>query len=139
MEYVLVDTGIWYAMFDPRDQHQSNVQEILDYFDYCHLILPWPTLYETLRTRMVRNYTALLSFEKYLKRPNVSFLDDFSYREDAMEMAFLSSLATRRPLSMVDCVIRLILDDINIKINYLATFNQGDFIDICHKRQIEIM
>ncbi|CAH2405647.1 hypothetical protein MES4922_40360 [Mesorhizobium ventifaucium] len=40
---------------------------------------------------------------------------------------------------MVDCLIRLMLDDRNLKINYLATWNEGDFDDVCRKRRIEII
>jgi len=139
MEYTLVDTGIWIAMFDPRDQHRARIEEIAEYLDLCHLILPWPTLYETLRTRLARNRNALQSFEAYLKRPRISFLDDEPYRETAIELCFSSVLQAYRPLSMVDCLIRLVLDDINVKVSYLATFNNNDFFDICQKRQIEII
>ncbi len=139
MEYTLVDTGIWIAMFDPRDQHRARIEEIAEYLDLCHLILPWPTLYETLRTRLARNRNALQSFEAYLKRPRISFLDDEPYRETAIELCFSSGLKAYRPLSMVDCLIRLVLDDINVKVSYLATFNNDDFFDICQKRQIEII
>lgn len=139
MEYALVDTGIWIAMFNPRDQHHAKIEEITEYLDLLHLILPWPTLYETLRTRMVRNRNAMQSFERYLKRPDISFIDDKPYRETALRIAFSSSLQQYRPLSMVDCLLRLILDDINVKVNYLATFNNDDFIDICRKRRIAII
>ena len=134
-----MDTGIWIAMFDPRDQHRARIEEITEYLDICHLILPWPTLYETLRTRLARNRNALQSFEAYLKRPRISFLDDEPYRETAIELCFSSALQAYRPLSMVDCLIRLILDDINVKVSYLATFNNDDFIDICQKRQVGII
>ena len=139
MEYALVDTGIWLAMFDPRDQHRKRIEEIAEFLDICYLILPWPTLYETLRTRLVRNRNALKNFEVYLKRSNITFLDDEPYRETAFQTCFSSSLQTFRPLSMVDCLMRLILEDINVKINYLATFNDDDFIDVCQKRQVEII
>ncbi len=139
MAYTLVDTGIWIAMFDPRDQHRARIEEIAEYLDLCHLILPWPTLYETLRTRLARNRNALQSFEAYLKRPRISFLNDEPYRETAIELCFSFGLQAYRPLSMVDCLIRLVLDDINVKVSYLATFNNNDFFDICQKRQIEII
>ncbi len=139
MKSALVDTGIWIAMFDPRDQHRVEVEAITEYLDSCHLILPWPTLYETLRTRMARNRSAIQGFESYLKRSRISFLDDEPYRETALRMAFSFSLREYRPLSMVDCLLRLILDDTNVKINYLATFNYGDFIDICRKKRVAII
>ena len=41
--------------------------------------------------------------------------------------------------SLVDAVIREILKDKNLQIDYLATFNTRDFIDICAKRKIEIV
>jgi len=139
VEYTLVDTGIWIAMFDPRDPHHARIVEIADYLDLYHLVLPWPTLYETLRTRLSRNRQALYRFEHYLKRPQITFLNDEPYRQAALDLCFYSSLQAYRPLSMVDCLIRLILEDINVKIDALATFNESDFMDLCVKRQIEIL
>lgn len=139
MEYALADTGVWYAMFDPRDQHADEVDEKAEILELCSIVLPWPIVYETLRTRLVRNRYALQRFEDYLKRPHVQYLDDTLYREAALDLAFSSSLLDFRPLSMVDCLVRLILDDVNVKLSCLATFNRADFIDICQKRRIELI
>jgi predicted nucleic acid-binding protein len=139
MENVLVDTGIWLAMFDPKDPYAGDVKEKAEFLDVYQVVLPWPTLYEALRTRMVRNRHALQRFESYLKRPHIQFLDDADYREKALDLAFWSSLKRSRPLSMVDCLLRLMLDDTNVKVNYLATFNHPDFIDICARRGIELI
>ena len=138
MEYVLADTGVWYAMFDSRDQYYAEAIEKIEYLEIFQIVLPWPTVYETLRTRFVRNRLALQEFSNFLKRPNIIYLDDTDYRKDAFELSLESSLRRGRPLSMVDCLIRLILSDVNTKIDYLATFNPADFIDVCHKRRIEI-
>ena len=139
MRYALADTGIWFAMFDRRDQHADEIQEKALVLDRCRVVLPWPTLYETLRTRMMRNTYALRQFEKYLTRPQVQYLDDSRYREAALELAFESSLRHSRPLSMVDCLITLVLDDRNVKLHYLATFNDRDFADVCRKRGIGLV
>jgi len=32
-----------------------------------------------------------------------------------------------------------VLDDINVKVDYLATFNDADFVDVCQRRRIEII
>jgi len=40
---------------------------------------------------------------------------------------------------MVDCVIRLVLDDVNTRVDLLATLNQPDFIDVCANRRIEVV
>lgn len=139
MEYALADSGLWYAMFDRRDQHHRAAKEKAEILELFHVVLPWPTLYETVRTKFVRNSLALGQFERFLKRPNVTYLDDSSFREAAFEIALESSLRQGRPLSMVDCLIRLLLEDANTRISYLATLNERDFADICRKKGIEII
>jgi len=57
----------------------------------------------------------------------------------ALERATDAFLQRTRPLSLVDCVVRLILDDVNTKINYFITFNRGDFSDVCRRRAIEMV
>jgi predicted nucleic acid-binding protein len=140
MPNALADTGVWYAMFDRGDEHSSDVADKAAELERCRIVIPWPTFYETLRTRLVRNRPALQRFREYLKRPNLEYLDDTSYREGALELAFSSSLAPRpRPLSMIDCLIRLILDDTGVKTHVLATFDNAHFIDVCRKRGIRMV
>jgi predicted nucleic acid-binding protein len=67
LENALADTGLWYAIFDRRDQYHSEAQEKAEALEPFQIVLPWPTLYETLRTKFVRNRTALGQFERYLK------------------------------------------------------------------------
>lgn len=55
MQNVLTDAGIWYGLFDRKDQYSSQAQEKAEYLDLLHIVLPWPILYETLRTGLVRN------------------------------------------------------------------------------------
>lgn len=138
MHYALADTGVWYAMFDPRDQYWGQTQEKEEILGLFTMVVPWPTMYETLRTRMVSNRKALQLFEEYLSRPRLIYIDDSPYREEALNLTFSSSLRASRPLSMVDCLIRLILDDANVAVNYFATFNNRDFFDVCSKRRIEM-
>ena len=139
MEYALADTGLWYAMFDRRDQYHALATEKAEALELFQIVLPWPTLYETLRTKFVRNSLALGQFERFLKKPNVTYLDDSVFREAAFEMALESSLRQGRPLSMIDCLIRLLLEDVNTRVDYLATLNARDFEDVCRKKGIEII
>ena len=87
----------------------------------------------------MKNSMALKRFETFLKSPAAIYLDDEPYRDAAFELSFESSLRRKRPLSMVDCVIRLMIDDVNVKLHYLATFNHQDFLDVCAARRIEII
>jgi hypothetical protein len=126
-------------MFDPRDEHYAAAPSKVARLTGMRLVIPWPTLYETLRTRMVRNTGALARFEVLLKRPHVMFLDDSPFRQAALELAVESSIRRKRPISMVDCLLRLLLEDVNTRIDYLATFNLRDFADVCRTKGVEII
>ncbi|MFW6241690.1 MAG: hypothetical protein ACOC98_13930 [Thermodesulfobacteriota bacterium] len=141
MEYVLIDTGVWLALFDRKDQHRKQAEKISEYSEIFHLIPTWPTLCETLRTKIMRRPRLVrnLDFKGFLKRPSISLPDDGPYRETALEMRFESVFRKHRPLSLVDCLLRLILEDRNVKITSPATFNLADFSDVCQKRGIEIL
>ena len=141
MRSVLVDTGVWLAIFDPRDRvrDRESVDALALRLEKMSVVVPWPITYETLRTRFVRNRLALEGFERQLKSPLTEFLGDDPYREKALAHALESSLRRRRPLSLVDCMIRILLDQPTPRIRYLATYNVADFIDICTKRNIELL
>ncbi len=139
MPNILPDTGIWYALCDPRDPCHSAVRDRAGLLDLHHVVLPWPVVYETLCTRFVRNAPALSRLSSYLKRPRITYLDDSPYVRGAFELVFESSLSRSRPLSMVDCAIRLVLADVNVKIDYLMTFNSRDFVDVCARRRIMLV
>lgn len=139
MEKILVDTGVWLAIYDERDENHKIVQSTLGILEFLTVVIPWPIAYETSRTRFVRNNLALQKFENYLKSPNIYFESDESYLEEAYKLTFDSSLRRSRPLSMVDCLLRLMLDDVNINIKYFATLNNRDFFDICQRRGIDIL
>lgn len=138
MPYVLADTGVWYALCDSRDSFHSKAISGAGLLEQHHVVLPWPVVYETLCTRFVRNTRALRHFVGLLKRPRIEYLDDSMYVRNALDIAIESSLTHARPLSMVDCAIRLILDDVNTRVDYLMTFNPGDFFDVCARRRIRL-
>jgi hypothetical protein len=125
-------------MFDNRDPYWGQTTGKEELIELFAVVIPWPIMYETLRTRMARNRRSMQGLEVYLKRPHLNFLDDSPYREGALDQSLSFSLRGFRPLSMVDCLIRLILEDVNVMVHYLATFNDRDFRDVCQKRRIEI-
>jgi len=139
MKKALADAGLWYALFDPKDPYHEDAQEKAEYLDLLHVVIAWPILYETLHTRFVRNTHALRRFENYLKKPDITYLDDAVYRDTALNLTIDLSLNRSRPLSLVDCVLRLILEDGNTKIDYLITFNPGDFADVCRTHRIRLI
>lgn len=136
----VVDTGFWIALLHERDQHHSPAQNKAETLRNLEYILPWPTLYETLNTRLVRRPELVKRFvEGFLKRPNAHVWDDSRYRDEALEKTLSDESIKKRPISLVDNVLRAIIADTNVKINCLFTFNIADFADICRRRNVEIL
>lgn len=139
---VLVDTGVWYAFCDARERPDDREHvESLDSLERTTVLAPWPVVYETIRTKFAKNKEALQKLDRSFRQLRVNLIDDSPYREEAFELAFDSSVwkVPPRPLSMVDCVLRLMLDDVDMKIDRFVTFNARDFSDICAKRSIELI
>lgn len=149
MSEICVDTGFLLGLYDLSDQfHEQSKRCFLEYFDSKpnRLVVPWPVLYETISTRFVKNRPAMNMLEADWKRLSqqrrLHLLSDAPFREGVMDECFddLRKPAGRvRSLSIVDRVIRRVLSDVNIRIDALITFNPGDFLDICKKRNKPIL
>ena len=136
---VLVDTGFWYALYDKRDDNYEDAQTKQRYLESANILIPWPSLYETLNSRFAKSVLALRSFEALLRQTHVKLLADEPYRDSALKACFQTALVRSRPLALVDVVIRLILEDGNVRKHGLLTFNQGDFKDVCTAHRIEML
>ena len=134
---VLVDTGFLYALFDPRDQFNSQAVEKAGVLDRHTSILPWPILYEVLKTRFVKKTQSLLQLEALQKQAHVVLLSDLPYREPALQAVYRS--APRRSLSLVDMVLRLMIEDVNVRTDAVLTFNPGDFANVCAKHRVKLL
>ena len=139
-KYILTDSCFWLGLVDPADQHHQNALAAADLVAENNniLLLPWPCLYETVSTRLIRSRSRTLELEQLLKRAAIQFVDDREYRDAALEAVF----ATARigySYALADSVIREMLKDINLRIDYLLTFNGRDFADVCQVRRIEML
>jgi len=139
MNNILIDSGFWYALYDKRDSYYDKAQEIFEYFSIGNVLIPYPSLYETINTRFVKNEIGLRDFKLLITGQNVLLLDDQEYKSEALELTFKSALDLKKPFSLVDIIIRLMLADEKLRINYLISFNPGDLIDICGKRSISLL
>lgn len=131
---ILIDTGFWFAIYNKRDQYHKQATAIFDEIESARILIPWPTLYEVMNSDFVGDRIWVESFEKFLKRTNVARIDDSKYKELALEDSFNKSVNKGWSISLVDSVIRQILSDIDVRIEYFLTFNHRDFIDILRKR-----
>ena len=66
----------------------------------------------------------------------ISKINDDRYRELALDLTLSED---KRNISLVDNIIRLMLDDKDVGAKGLVTFNVGDFHDVCSKNNIEIL
>ena len=139
MKNVVIDTGFWYALFDSSDEHHKQALDIYEQIKENNIIIPFPTLYETINTAFSKQSQWMQEFQEIIIQPNITKLFDEQYRDDALRITYFSSIMQNRNLSLVDVIIRLILDDPTVKIDYLVTFNVGDFSDVCQRRNIVIL
>ena len=125
---VLADSGFWFALYNKRDQFHNEALEIFDLIEKqrFNILIPFPTLYEVINTRFVKNISAKKSFNKIIINRTNKIIEDKNYKEKALKEVFESDFRT---LSLVDIILRKIISDINIKINALITFNKNDFIE----------
>lgn len=122
---VIIDTCFWIALLDPKDfVNKSEAERIADLIEDQYLIIPFPTLYEFVNSRLSRRDTKV-QFETIISRPNIIKLCDTEYKEIALENFFQKSNSYYSDVSLVDEVIKLILEDKLIGVDYIATFDLG--------------
>jgi predicted nucleic acid-binding protein len=136
---ILTDTCFWLGLVDNTDQYHESSMAIAELIEGYDLILPWPCLYETVSTHLTRRRDRLILFEEIVSKPNMIFLEDAAYKSEALRQVFYINRITGRAFSLTDGVIREILKDIDVRINYLVTYNVVDFKDICDERGVEII
>lgn len=56
-----------------------------------------------------------------------------------MNVLIAYSIRLQRPISLVDMILRLMIDDINLKIDAVVTFNAEDFADLCYAKGVELI
>ena len=134
---VLVDSGFFIALFNERDQHHASARRLEGWLDSMSIVLPWPILYETVNTRLARRPQDMAKFAAIVRLPETLLLDDAPYREDSFAAVFAQNLA-RGPLSLVDAVLCNIIEDVNVPISAMLTFNDRDFLAICHENNVEL-
>jgi predicted nucleic acid-binding protein len=148
MMTICADAGFLIGVYDQRDErHDQAVQDFIRLFGtgMNRLLIPWPILYETVSTRMTRNFRGLALMERDWKRlqtlSQIELIPDGSFREGVLDECFeelRKPLQHYRSLSAADRVVRRMLSDVNLRIQGFITYNPEDFTDVCRKfgRQI---
>lgn len=106
---LLPDSGFFMALYEPRDENHEAAKGKREWLDLMPIVLPWPILYETLNTRFARRPPIMARFDAVVMHPDTRVLDDTRYRDDAYRSAMQSG-RRGRPLSLVDAVLRAVID-----------------------------
>lgn len=149
MSAICVDSAFLLGLYDDRDQWHARATELfLAYFNNTvnRLLVPWPVLYETVSTRLVRRQKNFALFERDWRvlagHRQLVLLDDAPYRQAAIEECLYEVRGQRRglrPLSLTDRVIRRVLGETRIKVDVLITFNVVDFADVCSTLRLPLV
>ena len=128
---VIVDTCIWFALADPKDSYSKYAGTIEGLLQPHKILVSYPSLYEAINTRLMRNQRGqAYNLFAYLNRhEKVELITDDVYRERAFE-AVQFYLRQGKNYSLVDMVIRLMMEDVNLGQIAVMTFNVEDFAGV---------
>lgn len=132
MKRLIVDTGIWYALLDKADSKAIYADTIKEIFDKHQLIVPFPSLYETINTKLIKNrYNQAVGLFYYLNNSQkVILIPDDNYRDKALKTVNSNLNNKDKQYSLVDTIIRLMMEDASLGDIAVITFNVGDFIGV---------
>jgi len=148
MKNICVDACFLIALYESSDGHHQAARELFEQlFDQSlhRMIVPWPILYETVSTRLVRRRASVqLLHQDWVtlqRQKRLVPLFDRKLRQRALEEVFgeLERGTNYRDLSLVDRVVRLMLQNPKLRLNAFITFNRGDFEDVCRQQRIQLV
>ncbi len=125
---VILDSGYWISLFNPNDhlEYQDLITKFEKIKNHHKILIPYPTLYEFLNSKFSRNHRTNKFHKELLKENIYSMIDDENYKEEALDN-FLRNNAYQRgkqDISLVDEVIKLMIDDPNLKTDYIITLDK---------------
>ena len=139
---VIVDTGFWYSYLGTREQERHMVADKvfrrLEELE-SNFLIPFPTLYEAINTKLLKskNRTKANWFLRQLQsNPRFIKVPYDEYKDDAYQLTVSEN--NHRGYSLVDMIIRVMMEDDRLKIDSLLTLNIEDFIDVASRRGISI-
>lgn len=142
---LLCDSSFLFGWYDSADSWYSQARQLADTYNLlgARWVIPWPILYEVLNTRLARKREVwrgvIADWYRREHRGLLQRLDDLPYREDALLQAREPLRWGGRALSLVDHVLRAVILDPSVRVDYFVTMNPEDFIDVCSQRDVECL
>ena len=139
MKYLLFDTCFWFGLLCPQDSDHQKAEQMFKEFvnSEVRILVPYPTLYETLNTEFVDNKMILYEFNRILSdKEHVILVDDEKYKDNAYDKTIRQHKDTK--VSLVDNIIMEIARANEIKVDGIVSFNERDFGPFCKERQMTL-
>jgi|GEM_PF-5250023 len=129
MKTILLDTGYWIALFSPENEKEKQdvveyVSELIDENNY-KVIIPFPTLYEFLNSKLSRKGRQKFNLESELSKQKYEKIYDEKYRKKALENFFKQFSFVNYDISLVDEIIKEMIEDTTLKTDIIVTFDNG--------------
>ncbi len=122
---IIVDSCFWIALYDAREEDHAWAEETWDKLQNGNkFLVPYPTMYEFINTRLMRREKNVLFFKKLFDSDVVILISDEQCKEDALRVTLES---TGRALSLVDMTILLMIADDTIKKTCFVNTECGRF------------
>lgn len=140
MKRLIIDSCYWFALFNEKDQYHHLANLMADNFSSpsIKILVPFPSMYETLNTAFVDNKKQLQRLSEILaNHEKVEFIFDDEYKESAYRKTIGQDKWSKT--SLVDSIILEMLEDKNLAIDGVVTFNSRDFAEPCRILQKEMI
>ncbi|WP_461632049.1 hypothetical protein [Labilibaculum euxinus] len=126
MKTIIIDTGFWIALYNPEKEidKQDIIELITDVINEYQVLIPFPTLYEFLNSKFSRKNNDI-NFKEKLSKSNYIMVDDAKYKQKALNNFFIKSTQSKTDVSLVDEVIKEMIDDTNLKTDFIVTFDKA--------------
>lgn len=134
---ILADTCFWISLCDPTEADHSETVSMMEKIERggCHtIIVPYPVLYETLCSRMVKKPEQVKVLIRYFSK--VERIPDMEYVNEAYHIVEQHANMNKGTASMVDIVIMLMAKDVKNNAKAIMTTNGRDFSDFCRKSKV---
>ena len=140
MKRLIFDSCYWFALFNEKDQYHHLANQMADNFNspLIKILVPFPSMYETLNTVFVDNKKQMKRLSEILaNHEKVEFIFDDEYKDSAYRNTISQEKGSK--VSLVDSIILEMLEDKNLAIDGVVTFNSRDFSEPCRILQKEMI
>ena len=140
MKRLIFDSCYWFALFNEKDQYHQLANQMANTFNSpsIKILIPFPSMYETLNTAFVDNKSRLKRLSEILSNhEKVEFIFDDEYKDNAYRNTIGQENGSK--VSLVDSIILEMLEDQNLAIDGVVTFNSRDFAEPCRILQKEMI